>query len=68
MTPLLGAESRELEPVVSSKHSDDFRRDDQLVDFGKWDPKDNRFAFLKGIGHEGSQTGLAQIARPTLEV
>jgi hypothetical protein len=68
MTPLLGAESRELKPVVSSECSNDLRGNDLPVDVGQRDLKDNQFAFLKGIGHESSQASLTQIARPTLEV
>ena len=68
MTPLLGAESCELKPVVGSECANDLRGNDLPVNVGQRDIKDNQFAFLKGIGHESPQASLTQIARPTLKV
>jgi len=55
MTPLLGAESCELKPVVGSKRSDDLRVDEPLVDVGQRDTKDNRFGFLERIGQSAQE-------------
>jgi hypothetical protein len=54
------ADCHELKPVVGSERSDDFRRNDLLIDVGQLDLKYNQFASLKGIGHESSQATLTR--------
>ena len=67
VAPLLSAQSRELEAVVSSQCPNDFGRDRLLVGVGQRNLKDNRLAGQKSVSYESAQAALAKIAHPTLQ-